>query len=184
MATRLRPPALLSEAPSLMASPSPIKRATSAQASLRTRSASRRDSSPSSARGKLRNSMSHRLGWTLGAPRNCDPLVLCPAALARPRQRRDMSQRLLEQRRVLETVTNALLELPGRTPPASRLLRPGGACPVALSWWRLRDLDALALWRTAHRRTAHRMIEKNRLRRSAVGQRQTCQAAAPSPMEK
>ena len=49
---RLRPPALASEAPSRIAAPRSIARATSAQASLRTRSASRRDSSPSSAFGK------------------------------------------------------------------------------------------------------------------------------------
>ena len=45
------PPALDSEEPSRIASPSSIARATSAQASRRTRSASRRDSSPSSAFG-------------------------------------------------------------------------------------------------------------------------------------
>src|SRR5206468_8343626 len=94
-----------------------------------------------------------------------EPLVARPAALTHSRQRRHVGQRLLEQRRILETMTDALLELPCAPPPASRLLRPGGACPVALSWWRLRGPDALALRRTAHRRTAHRMIEKNRLRR-------------------
>ena len=51
-------------------SPSSIARATSAQASRRTRSASRRDSSPSSALGKARNSMSEMISPSTWSPRN------------------------------------------------------------------------------------------------------------------
>src|SRR4051794_35865615 len=108
-----------------------------------------------------------------------------------------MRQRLFQQRRVLETVADALLEFSRIASPPLRFFgwllgradRFGRAGRVAFRLWRRRrelfcHLDALAFWRSAHWRAAHRMIEKSRLRRSAVGQRQICQAAAPSPIEK
>ena len=53
-----------------IAAPRSIARATSAQVSLRTRSARRRDSSPSSAFGKARNSMSATTRPSTRSPRN------------------------------------------------------------------------------------------------------------------
>src|SRR5262249_924427 len=98
-------------------------------------------------------------------------------------ERRDMAERLLKQRRVLEAVADALLEFRGVSPPPfalRRSRRTGGYLGlVAARWRQYRRLGTLALWRAAHRRT-----RKKRLRRNAHGQRQICQAAAPSPIEK
>ena len=65
-----RAPAPAPTAPSLMSSSSPSDFATSAQLSLRTRSASRFDSSPSSAFGKARYSMSDTISPSTWSPRN------------------------------------------------------------------------------------------------------------------
>ena len=70
IAMRDRPPALISEAPSRSAAPRSIARATSAQVSRRTRSASRRDNSPSSALGKAANSISEIASPSTWSPRN------------------------------------------------------------------------------------------------------------------
>ena len=134
---RPRPPALFSEAPSRIAAPRSIARATSAQASLRTRSASRRDSSPSSA---LRKGAEQHVGDDEAehmVAEEFEPLIAA-GAIARPGQRGDMRQRLLEQRGILEVVADALLEARRRLAPAAPASRSGvaGAAAVLPSAWR------------------------------------------------
>ena len=93
-----------------IAAPRSIARATSAQVSRRTRSASRRDSSPSSPRGKARNSMSEIDEPEHVVAEEFEPLVAAAAPLLR-RGGRDMGQRALEDRLVGERVADPAFEL-------------------------------------------------------------------------
>src|SRR5262249_10883968 len=114
----------------------------------------------------------------------------------------NMRQRLFEQRRVLEAIFDALLELGGIAAAALRILavasilgrfgffyflnrtrlrlccrrrRRLGIRGVS----RFRELGAPGFWASAHLRSV-----KRRPHRIAVGQRQTSQACASSPIEK
>src|SRR5262245_14359973 len=105
-------------------------------------------------------------------------------AVARPAQRRDVGERLVEQRGILETVADALLE-GGRI--AATALRglwhrigSGRIGRPAVGDWDGR-LDGS--W-FACSPAAHLTIVNRRFQRTAHGQRHTIQACSPSRIEK
>ena len=107
---RRRPPACDSELPSLSAGPRSIARATSAQVSLRTRSASRRDSSPSFA---LRKSAVQHVGDDEAEhviAEKFQPLIAGRAIAAR--QRGNVRERAFEQVLVGKFIADPALRAP------------------------------------------------------------------------
>ncbi len=195
MAVRPRPPALLSDAPSLIAV-AEIDRARHVGAGLLAHQVG--EPARHLALVRLRKRAEQHVGDDQPehvVAEKFEPLIAA-GAVARAGQGGDVGERLLEQRSGLEPVADAVFELKRADAAAPlgfrlrlfRFFRLGGS----VSGGKINRLAAgrrFGRWRGngcsfAFALAAHRTIVNSRLQRTVQGQRQISQACSPSPIEK